>query len=124
MTKWDIRCGSISNPDFIYNDIAILKGEIQAKFPMSFNRFQNIKEISLDNRGNKHISKKTVSAYCAGIMRASVISLPTESRVRVDHFSRKLWNYFYLNSINEFLYDEFRPVEIGFFQKVINWIRK
>jgi GTPase SAR1 family protein len=103
MTKWDIRCGSISNPDFIYNDIAILKGEIQAKFPMSFNRFQNIKEISLDNRGNKHISKKTVSAYCAGIMRASVISLPTESRVRVDHFSRKLWNYFYLNSNNEYL---------------------
>ena len=124
MTKWDIRCGAISNPEFIYKDISILKNEIQAKFPMSFNRFQNIREMTKENIANKKAGRKTVSAYCAGIMRASVINLPAESRVRVDHFSRKLWNYFYLNSTNDFLYDEFKPVKMGFFQQIINWIRK
>lgn len=124
MTKWDIRCGSISHPEFIYNDVSVLKTEIQAKFPMSFNRFQNIKDLSRGNLSNDSGGKRTVSAYCAGIMRASVINLPAESRLRVDHFSRKVWNYFYLNAVGDFLYDEFRPAKIGFFQKIINWIRK
>jgi predicted ATP-grasp superfamily ATP-dependent carboligase len=26
--------------------------------------------------------------------------------------------------VGDFLYDEFRPAKIGFFQKIINWIRK
>jgi hypothetical protein len=102
----------------------VLKTEIQAKFPMSFNRFQNIKDLSRENSANDRGGKRTVSAYCAGIMRASIINLPAESRLRVDHFSRKVWNYFYLNAVGDFLYDEFRPAKIGFFQKIINWIRK
>ena len=124
LTKWDIRCGSISNPEFIYKDVSILENEIQAKFPMSFNRFQNIREISKEIPTINAKGRKTFSAYCAGIMKASVVNLPAESRVRVDHFSRKLWNYFYLNSTNDFLYEEFKPVHVSFFQKIINWIRK
>ena len=124
LTKWDIRCKSISNPEFIYKNTDILRDEIQSKFPMSFNRFQNIREISVQNSDVKQQNRKMVSAYCAGIMKASVMNLPMESRHRVDHFSRKLWNYFYLNSNNDYLYEEFRPVKIGFIQKIINWFRR
>ena len=126
LTKWDIRCGSISHPEFIYNDYSVVKNEISSKFPMSLNRFNNIREVEPEKVNGKIVkqSKKTVSAYCAGILKYSVLSLPEDSARSVDHYSRKLWNYLYLNATSQYLYSEFKPNKIGFFDKVVRWIKK
>jgi len=126
LTKWDIRCGSISHPEFIYKDFSVVKNEITGKFPMSLNRFNNIREgVPIRIKGKiVNQSKKTVSAYCAGILKYSVLSLPEESAKSVDHYSRKLWNYLYLNATNQYLYSEFAPKNIGFFERIIRWIKK
>jgi hypothetical protein len=126
LTKWDIRCGSISHPEFIYKDFSVVKNEINSKFPMSLNRFNNIREGEPVKIKGKIVvnSKKTVSAYCAGILRYAVLSLPEESTRSVDHYSRKLWNYLYLNATNQNLYSEFAPMKVGFFERIINWIKK
>ncbi len=129
LTKWDIRCNSVSHPEFIYKDPKIVKNEILVKFPASFSRFQNISEKHPEESKNKknhsynYNNKKTVSAYCAGILKYAVISLPEESSKLVDHYSRKIWNYLYLNATNEYLYLEFKPKKIGFFDKISNWIK-
>ena len=125
LTKWDIRCGSISHPEFIYTDYSVVKNEIQNKFPISHNRFKNIREKQVKVKGKiVNNSKKTVSAYCAGVLKYAVLSLPEESARTVDHYSRKLWNYFYFNATNQYLYSEFAPMKVGFFEKIINWIKK
>ena len=125
-TKWDIRCGSISHPEFIYKDYSVVKNEIDSKFPISLNRFNNIRDSKQVKIKGKIVnnSKKTVSAYCAGILKFAVLSLPEESARTVDHYSRKLWNYFYFNVTNQYLYLEFAPRKVGFIEKIINWIKK
>jgi hypothetical protein len=126
LTKWDIRCGSISHPEFIYTDFNVVKNEINSKFPMSLNRFNNIREGEPIRVKGKVVNsrKKTVSAYCAGILRYAVLSLPEESTRAVDHYSRKLWNYLYLNATNKHLYSEFEPKKIGLIETIIGWIKK
>jgi len=126
LTKWDIRCGSVSHPEFIYTDYNVVKTEINSKFPMSLNRFNNIREGEPVRVKGKIIknSKKTVSAYCAGILRYAVVSLPEESTRAVDHYSRKIWNYLYLNATNKYLYSEFEPKKIGLIEAIIGWIKK
>jgi len=126
LTKWDIRCGSVSHPEFIYTDYNVVKTEINSKFPMSLNRFNNIREGEPVRVKGKMIgnSKKTVSAYCAGILRYAVLSLPEESSRAVDHYSRKIWNYLYLNATNKYLYSEFEPKKIGIIEAIIGWIKK
>jgi hypothetical protein len=126
LTKWDIRCGSISHPEFIYRNYSVVRDEIASKFPMSLNRFNNIREnqpkdIKLNT---PFLSKKTVSAYCAGVLRFAVLSLPEESTKSVDHYSRKLWNYLYLNATGDYLYTEFEPRKLNIFDKIATWIRK
>ena len=126
LTKWDIRCGSVSHPEFIYTDYNVVKTEINSKFPMSLNRFNNIREgdpVRVKGKIVKNI-KKTVSAYCAGILRYAVLSLPEESTRAVDHYSRKIWNYLYLNATNKYLYSEFEPKKIGLIEAIIGWIKK
>lgn len=118
LTKWDIRCGSIAQPQFT-NYLEVLDEEIEKKYPLSFKRFGSI--IS----GVSAPNNKVKGAYCAGIFNENrrIAPLANSDKESLDLFPRELWDWIYFSACQTPLYEDVRAKPLSVFDKMMQLIR-
>jgi len=118
LTKWDIRCGNLADPEF-REYLGVLDQELQLKYPISFQRFQNLAWLP-DTPNNK-----VKGAYCAGIFteRRTLAPVAKADTEGVDRFARELWDWIYFSANATPLYDDVRAPKPSLLDKIMAWIR-
>lgn len=117
MTKWDLYCGGISEPEFVHPPPRLLSSVLQERFRFSWAHFCNL---------NFHGSSrnKMFSTYCSAVIdNMKVLSPAHADSAVVDFYPRKLWDLLYENHTGLPLYPDVRPRPPGPLDRLISWLR-
>lgn len=117
MTKWDVKCGSVSSEDFKAPIAEDVVEELEAKFPLAWNRFN-----AMPMDGSAENLK--IAAYSAGLMDGGRLNqLATDDKYFVNTYPRLLWDRLHGNAGFGVLYKDVQPKRISVLDRLLAFLR-
>lgn len=118
MTKWDMACTGLNDPDFQRPHGEVLQEELRKRFQLAWARFQN-----LNFQGS--VQNKMYSAYSAGVIDNLTVAPPAASdQEAVDFHARKLWDLIHEHNTGHPLYPDVRPKPPSIIDRFISMLRR
>jgi hypothetical protein len=117
MTKWDIKCGSVTSDPFLDPRDNEVSDELSSKFPLAWNKFN---AMPMSNQpGNLKIN-----AYCAGVMDGARLNqLPSDDKYSLNRYPRKLWDRIHSNAGHGVLYKDVQKKPKSLIDKLLDALR-
>lgn len=117
MTKWDVHCKRIDNPNFINPNNEEVLHQIKNKFPLAWNRFNNIPNSADESRSK-------ISVYCSGFIdNGKIAPVADRSRSLLERYPRKFWDAFHKNAGYGILYKDVQPKKPSLIDWMISFLR-
>jgi hypothetical protein len=117
MTKWDVKCGSVSSDEFKAPIAEDLVEELEAKFPLAWNRFN-----AMPMDGSAENLK--IAAYSAGLMDGGRLNqLAAVDKYFVNTYPRFLWDRLHSNAGFGVLYQDVQPKRTSVLDRLLAFLR-
>jgi hypothetical protein len=117
MTKWDIKCGSVTSKEFLEPLENEISSEISSKFPLAWNKFN---AMPMQNQqGNLKIN-----VYCSGVMDGGRLNqLPSDDQYSLNRYPRTLWDRIHSHAGHGILYKDAQKKPRSIIDKLLDILR-
>jgi hypothetical protein len=117
MTKWDVKCESVSSEEFRSPQADEVIDQLSVKFPLAWNRFN-----AMPMGGGA--SNLRIAAYSSGLMDGGRLNLLAEDdKYFVNTYPRMLWDRLHANAGFGVLYKDVQPRRKGLLEKILAILR-